>query len=46
MEFLDNVLSVSTPSGEIMLSKENVKACKIEITGHVLDVTLLVLGYV
>ena len=43
VESLDYVLSVSTPSGEIMLSKEKIKACKIEIVGHVLDVTLLVL---
>ena len=28
------------PSKEIMLSKEKTKACKIEIVGHVLDVTL------
>ena len=43
VEPLDYVLSVSTPSGEIMLSKEKIKTCKIEITSHVLDVTLLVL---
>ncbi|KAA0062823.1 ty3-gypsy retrotransposon protein [Cucumis melo var. makuwa] len=35
--------SVSTPSGECMLSKEKVKGCQIEITGHVIEVTLLVL---
>ncbi|TYJ96909.1 pol protein [Cucumis melo var. makuwa] len=35
--------SVSTPSGECMLSKEKVKACEIEIAGHVIEVTLLVL---
>ncbi|KAA0043070.1 reverse transcriptase [Cucumis melo var. makuwa] len=40
---LHHVLSVSTPSGECMLSKEKVKACQIEIAGHVIEVTLLVL---
>ncbi|KAL0546306.1 hypothetical protein IC582_016213 [Cucumis melo] len=35
--------SVSTPSGECMLSKEKVKTCQIEIAGHVIEVTLLVL---
>ncbi|KAA0048696.1 reverse transcriptase [Cucumis melo var. makuwa] len=34
---------VSTPSGENMLLKEKVKACRIEIAGHVIEVTLLVL---
>ncbi|KAL0534776.1 hypothetical protein IC582_029069 [Cucumis melo] len=43
VEPLHHVLSVSTPSGECMLSKEKVKACQIEITGHVIEVTLLVL---
>ncbi|TYK20945.1 ty3-gypsy retrotransposon protein [Cucumis melo var. makuwa] len=43
VEPLHHVLSVSTPSGECMLSKEKVKGCQIEITGHVIDVTLLVL---
>ncbi|KAA0035817.1 gag protease polyprotein [Cucumis melo var. makuwa] len=43
VEPLYHVLSVSTPSGEIMLSKEKVKACQIEIAGHVIEVTLLVL---
>ncbi|KAL0537104.1 hypothetical protein IC582_026074 [Cucumis melo] len=37
------VVTVSTPSGECMLSKEKVKACQIEIAGHVIEVTLLVL---
>ena len=40
VEPLDYVLSMSTPSEKIMLSKEKIKACKIEITGRVLDVTL------
>ncbi|KAA0055429.1 ty3-gypsy retrotransposon protein [Cucumis melo var. makuwa] len=40
---LHHVLSISTPSGECMLSKEKVKACQIEIAGHVIEVTLLVL---
>ncbi|KAL0536186.1 hypothetical protein IC582_025125 [Cucumis melo] len=43
VEPLYHVLSVSTPSGECMLSKEKVKACQIEIAGHVIEVTLLVL---
>ena len=37
------MILVSTPSEEIMLSKENIKECKIEIAKHVLDETLLVL---
>ncbi|KAL4022968.1 hypothetical protein IC575_016714 [Cucumis melo] len=43
VEPLHHVLSVSTPSGECMLSKEKVKACQIKTTGHVIEVTLLVL---
>ncbi|KAL0553869.1 hypothetical protein IC582_007773 [Cucumis melo] len=43
VEPLHHVLSVSTPSGECMLSKEKVKACQIEIASHVIEVTLLVL---
>ncbi|KAL0543592.1 hypothetical protein IC582_018692 [Cucumis melo] len=43
VEPLHHVLSVSTPSGECMLSKEKVKACQIEIAGHVVEVTLIVL---
>ncbi|KAL0560281.1 hypothetical protein IC582_000681 [Cucumis melo] len=43
VEPLHHVLSVSTPSGKCMLSKEKVKACQIEIAGHVIEVTLLVL---
>ena len=43
VEPLHYVLSVSTLSGEGMLSKEKVKACQIEIAGHVIEVTLLVL---
>ncbi|KAL0550000.1 hypothetical protein IC582_014496 [Cucumis melo] len=43
VEPLHHVLSVSTPSEECMLSKEKVKACRIEIAGHVIEVTLLVL---
>ncbi|KAL0539362.1 hypothetical protein IC582_023573 [Cucumis melo] len=42
VEPLHHVLSVSTPSGSV-LSKEKVKGCQIEITGHVIEVTLLVL---
>ncbi|KAA0065422.1 ty3-gypsy retrotransposon protein [Cucumis melo var. makuwa] len=43
VEPLHHVLSVSTSSGECMLSKEKVKACQIEIADHVIEVTLLVL---
>ncbi|TYK01563.1 ty3-gypsy retrotransposon protein [Cucumis melo var. makuwa] len=31
-------------TGEVMLSKDEIKACQVEIANHVLDVTLLVLG--
>ncbi|KAL0544922.1 hypothetical protein IC582_020052 [Cucumis melo] len=44
VEPLHHILTVSTPSGECMLSKEKVKACQIEIVGHVIEVTLLVLN--
>lgn len=43
VEPLNYKLSISTPSREIILSKEKVKACQIEIASHVLDATLLVL---
>ncbi|KAL0553899.1 hypothetical protein IC582_007803 [Cucumis melo] len=43
VEPLHQILSVSTLSGECMLSKEKVKACQIEIAGHVIEVTLIVL---
>ncbi|KAA0060263.1 ty3-gypsy retrotransposon protein [Cucumis melo var. makuwa] len=43
VEPVHHVLSVSTPSEKCMLSKEKVKACQIEIAGHVIEVTLLVL---
>ncbi|KAL0540965.1 hypothetical protein IC582_020991 [Cucumis melo] len=43
VEPLGSVLSVSTPSGEFLLSKEQIKACRVEIANHMLDVTLLVL---
>ncbi|TYK06288.1 gag protease polyprotein [Cucumis melo var. makuwa] len=43
VEPLHHVLLVSTPFEECMLSKEKVKACQIEIAGHVIEVTLLVL---
>ncbi|KAA0066508.1 ty3-gypsy retrotransposon protein [Cucumis melo var. makuwa] len=43
VEPLSGVLSVSTPSGEVLLSKEKIKACQIEIANQMLDVTLLVL---
>ncbi|TYJ96189.1 ty3-gypsy retrotransposon protein [Cucumis melo var. makuwa] len=40
---LSGVLSVSTSSREVLLSKEKIKACQIEIANQMLDVTLLVL---
>ncbi|TYK23829.1 gag protease polyprotein [Cucumis melo var. makuwa] len=43
VEPLGSVLSISTPSGEVLLSKEKIKACWVEIANHMLDVTLLVL---
>ncbi|TYK22181.1 ty3-gypsy retrotransposon protein [Cucumis melo var. makuwa] len=43
VEPLGSILSVSTPSGAVMLSKEKVKACQVEVANHMLDVTLLVL---
>ncbi|KAL4013399.1 hypothetical protein IC575_025568 [Cucumis melo] len=43
VEPLGSVLSVFTLSGEVLLSKEKIKACRVEIANHVLDVTLLVL---
>ncbi|KAA0063882.1 ty3-gypsy retrotransposon protein [Cucumis melo var. makuwa] len=43
VEPLSSVLSVSTPSGEVLLYKEKIKVCRVEIENHVLDVTLLVL---
>ncbi|KAL0549384.1 hypothetical protein IC582_013866 [Cucumis melo] len=43
VEPLGSVLSVSTPFGEVLLSKEKIKACRVEIANYVLDVTLLVL---
>ncbi|KAA0036538.1 pol protein [Cucumis melo var. makuwa] len=43
VEPLGSVLSVSTPSGEVLLSKEQIKACRVEVANHMLDMTLLVL---
>ncbi|XP_038891719.1 uncharacterized protein LOC120081117 [Benincasa hispida] len=43
LEPLGYVLSVSTPSGEIMLACEKIKACQLEIANCTLDVTLIVL---
>ena len=43
VEPLVSILSVSTPSGKVMLSKEKIKACQVEVANHVFDVTLLVL---
>ncbi|KAA0042191.1 DNA/RNA polymerases superfamily protein [Cucumis melo var. makuwa] len=44
VEPLDHVLSVSTPFGKDMLSKEKIKACQIKIASHVIDVMLFVLN--
>ncbi|KAA0061192.1 ty3-gypsy retrotransposon protein [Cucumis melo var. makuwa] len=46
VEPLGSVLSDFTPSGEVLLFKEKIKACQVEIANHVLDVTLLVLDIV
>ncbi|KAA0057692.1 ty3-gypsy retrotransposon protein [Cucumis melo var. makuwa] len=43
VEPLGSILFVSTPSGKVMLSKDKINACQVEIANHVLDVTLLVL---
>ncbi|KAA0061789.1 reverse transcriptase [Cucumis melo var. makuwa] len=43
VELLGSILSVSTPSGAVMLSKDKIKACQVGVANHVLDVTLLVL---
>ncbi|KAA0061793.1 ty3-gypsy retrotransposon protein [Cucumis melo var. makuwa] len=43
VEPLGSILSVSTPSGAVMLSKNKIKACQVGVANHVLDVTLLVL---
>ncbi|KAL0546184.1 hypothetical protein IC582_016090 [Cucumis melo] len=43
VEPLGSILSVSTPSGVVMLSKEKIKACQVGVASHMLDVTLLVL---
>ncbi|KAL0554252.1 hypothetical protein IC582_008169 [Cucumis melo] len=43
VEPLGSDLAVSTPSEEVLLSKEKIKACRVEIAKHELDVTLLVL---
>ncbi|TYK01770.1 gag-protease polyprotein [Cucumis melo var. makuwa] len=39
VEPLNGVFSVSTPSGEVLLSKEKIKACWVEIESQMLDVT-------
>ena len=44
LEPLPFVLSVSTPSGEILLAKEKIKACRVEIANRELEVTLIVLA--
>ncbi|KAA0036161.1 ty3-gypsy retrotransposon protein [Cucumis melo var. makuwa] len=43
VEPLSSTIFVSTPSGEVILSEEKIKACQVKIANHVLDVTLLVL---
>ena len=42
LESLSYVLSISIPSGEVVFAKEQVKACQIEIPGHMLNGTLIV----
>ncbi|XP_038875005.1 uncharacterized protein LOC120067526 [Benincasa hispida] len=42
-EPLPFALSISTPSGEIMLATKKDKACQVEIANHALDVTLIIL---
>ena len=44
LEPLHYVLSVSTPFGEIMLAKEKIKVCQVEIANRALWVTLIVLN--
>ncbi|TYK30020.1 gag protease polyprotein [Cucumis melo var. makuwa] len=43
VEPLGSILSISTPSGTVMLSKDKIKACQVGVANHVLDVTLQVL---
>ncbi|XP_038896728.1 uncharacterized protein LOC120084986 [Benincasa hispida] len=43
LELLCYVLSVSTPSREIILAKEKIKVCQIEVASRTLNVTLIVL---
>ncbi|KAA0035806.1 hypothetical protein IC582_019384 [Cucumis melo] len=43
VELLGSILSVSTPSGAVVLSKEKREACQVGVASHTLDVTLLVL---
>ncbi|KAA0064195.1 ty3-gypsy retrotransposon protein [Cucumis melo var. makuwa] len=43
VEPLGSILFVSTPTRKVMLSKDKIKACQVEVANHVLDVTLLVL---
>lgn len=38
------MLFVSTSSRELLLLKEKIRACQIEITYHILNVTLLIIG--
>ena len=42
---LCSILSLSIPSGEVMLSKEKIKACQVEIANHVSDVTPASFGH-
>ena len=43
VEPLGSILFVCTLSREVVLSKKKIKACRVEIANHMLDVTLLVL---
>ncbi|TYK27113.1 hypothetical protein E5676_scaffold478G00020 [Cucumis melo var. makuwa] len=43
IEPLCSILSVSTSSTAVVLSKDKIKACQVGVANHMLDVTLLVL---
>ncbi|TYK04093.1 ty3-gypsy retrotransposon protein [Cucumis melo var. makuwa] len=43
VEPLGSILSFATPLGEVMLFKDKIKVCQVEVANHVLDATLLVL---
>ncbi|KAA0043302.1 gag protease polyprotein [Cucumis melo var. makuwa] len=43
VEPLGSILFISTPSREVMLSKDQIKTCQVKVANHVLDMALLVL---